>query len=1008
MTFGITPEDIRKSKYWQPGFLFQMLFKFLHGETGAFEIIAELAITILNDYIIDIASMSFQEQQQTHAFLQNLNIFLSGLLYIKYRYEVPGQVYQWMYSLQERLLKSKLSDEIAYNAWAPQAFSRTIELALLPVISNMLNPTVPTGRKDTLTAIVVSGLRILRDASQLKMPGNGVEREMVEILQELGQLVSNRVIEFSLEQKTVSFTNWGQLLLEDYAEQIVRAGLWVGKNPDEENITERSGEVLTNEILTQRTEELVSKIRFLARRSLFAYLFNRRNNEYVLQGGEVVIVDELTGRIMPGRRWDLWLHAFVEAKEGLRIERENERQSTISTQSYVSLYPKKAGLTATAHVGNLAAWQSWIDTLRHGVIQMSSRKSAAKQDPYGPLSTDDPVETEFKDAYKMDVIRIPPHQRVRRTDLPDTISYTLDAKLKTVVDLVLDIHETGQPVLVETISIEQSTIVIEHLKARARERDMSITPQLLNALTYEQEAEIITKAGLVGALTVSTQLAGRGTDIVVSSEALDLGGLFVIGFERLNSRRWDDQVRGRAGRQGERGKSQFFVSMSDNALRGLKDGFVRQQNILRKMGVYDEDIVLENSKMLTDFILNYQVRLEHYASQLRAKTSVFDQILGEYRKILSRFRQSTLMPSYVCPLCRRPDALVPIQEKAWFCSSCQKEQRPAKDQETQLLDMSLLPRWRLQFEKMVETSVDSCVRNEKLELHLLKKYTSDTVSPKRWNWDELENELSQWLIQPTTRKQLTADIDFKNDLYPETERQKLAQNIKNVLIDSAEKSVQKRADQILEAFSRKNKNRLSWDYGLLANRLVEELWLTVQFDEIEDQLDASETRSSRECLNIVQGFVRDAIKKQANDFDWFSSLESTSLQLYNFLEPLLPAGQEITRDEIVLGLERQNIKEIILRKLAVAYNELLREFGKERVFNFENEVMRAEIDKQWCKLLAELDLIMEDLSGWTKQQYQVEYGVRVARLFEQILRGYCPRNGKKGAAWLSRAKKADA
>ncbi len=511
----------------------------------------------------------------------------------------------------------------------------------------MLNPHAPAGKKDTVTALLVISLRVLREAFQLQRPTNDIEREILRLYEELGQIVSNRVYEVFPERESATLTRWGQMLVEDYAEKIVTAGLWSGGSAESS--------------ITHRKEQLNLKLRFLTQKCLGAYFFHRRNNEYVIQDNprpyrdaltgevidkDVVIIGELTGRMMPARRWQQWLHAFLEAKEGLPVKRENETRGRITTQSYISFYPKRSGMTATAHIGSLTIWQAVLRRMFKTIYDLSALVRRQRGMTIETVSTVDPVETELENVYQMKVILIPTNSPLQRVDLDDAVFNSVEAKLKAVVKLAFERHVIGQPVLIETVSVEQSETVARLLEEHAQVLGIQTPIQLLHALTHEREAEIISRAGEVGALTVSTQLAGRGTDVVVSKEALqgDKGGLFVIGVERLKSRRWDDQVKGRAGRQGEIGASKFFVSYNDELMNTLSNRALI--NIMRSKGILTDDFALDDDetpdfilKIVTDFILSGQIILEHIAREKREMTATFDKILRQSRNILADMRQ---------------------------------------------------------------------------------------------------------------------------------------------------------------------------------------------------------------------------------------------------------------------------------------------------------------------------------------------------------------------------------
>ena len=252
---------------------------------------------------------------------------------------------------------------------------------------------------------------------------------------------------------------------------------------------------------------------------LKAHALMKRDRDYVVKDGKVIIVDEFTGRLMFGRRYSDGLHQAIEAKEGVRIERESQTLATITFQNYFRMYEKLAGMTGTAAT----------------------------------------EEEEFRKIYGMDVVVIPTHMPMIREDQPDVIYRTEEGKFQAVVEDIVERHRKGQPVLVGTISIEKSEKLSRMLSRRG------VSHQVLNAKHHEKEAQIIAQAGQKGAVTIATNMAGRGTDIVLGEGVTDLGGLYVLGTERHESRRIDNQLRGRSGRQDR--ESRFYVSLEDDLMR---------------------------------------------------------------------------------------------------------------------------------------------------------------------------------------------------------------------------------------------------------------------------------------------------------------------------------------------------------------------------------------------------------------------------------------------------------
>ena len=314
------------------------------------------------------------------------------------------------------------------------------------------------------------------------------------------------------------------------------------------------------------------------------YMFHR-DKQYVVTNGEVKIVDEFTGRIMEGRRYSEGLHQAIEAKEGVLVREENQTLATITLQNYFRLYDKLSGMTGTA------------------------------------LTED----AEFREIYKLPVEVIPSNKPVQRVDHEDLVYRTIQAKYNAVADDVEQRHAKGQPVLVGTVSIESS----EKLSAALTKR--GIAHEVLNAKHHEREAHIVAQAGRYGAVTIATNMAGRGTDIKLGEGVLELGGLCVIGTERHESRRIDNQLRGRAGRQGDPGESQFYLSLEDELMRRFGSDRIKQ--VLERLNADDEDIVIK-SRMLTRQVEAAQKRVEGNNYDTRKQVLQYDDVMREQREII--------------------------------------------------------------------------------------------------------------------------------------------------------------------------------------------------------------------------------------------------------------------------------------------------------------------------------------------------------------------------------------
>ena len=326
--------------------------------------------------------------------------------------------------------------------------------------------------------------------------------------------------------------------------------------------------------------------------SLRAHAMMHRDTDYVVKDGEVVIVDEFTGRLMFGRRYSDGLHQAIEAKEGLKVERESQTLASITFQNYFRMYEKLSGMTGTAKT----------------------------------------EEKEFNDIYGLDVIPIPPNRPLIRVDLPDLIFKTKAAKYRAVVRNAVERHQTGQPILIGTTSITQSEELSDML-LRA-----GVPHKVLNAKHHEQEAEIVADAGQMGMVTIATNMAGRGTDITLGEGVPELGGLAILGTERHESRRIDNQLRGRSGRQGDPGSSQFFLSLEDDLMRIF--GADNISGIMDKLGM-EEDEPIEHS-LITKSIERAQKKVEDHNYNIRKYILEYDDVMNQQREVLYEQRRRIL------------------------------------------------------------------------------------------------------------------------------------------------------------------------------------------------------------------------------------------------------------------------------------------------------------------------------------------------------------------------------
>ena len=326
--------------------------------------------------------------------------------------------------------------------------------------------------------------------------------------------------------------------------------------------------------------------------ALKAHTLFKRDVDYVVKEGEVIIVDEFTGRVMPGRRYSDGLHQALEAKEKVKIERENQTLASITFQNYFRMYKKLAGMTGTA----------------------------------------DTEAAEFKKIYNLDVLVVPTNMPMIRTDHIDVIYKTEKEKFNATIEEIKELHQTGRPVLVGTISIEKSELLSKYLTRTG------IKHHVLNAKHHEREAEIVAEAGQRGQVTISTNMAGRGTDIKLGEGVAELGGLHILGTERHESRRIDNQLRGRSGRQGDMGSSRFYLSLEDDLLRIF--GAERISSIMDKIGI-EENQPIEH-KMISKAIENAQKRVEGQNFDIRKHLLEYDDVMNRQRQVIYEQRKKVL------------------------------------------------------------------------------------------------------------------------------------------------------------------------------------------------------------------------------------------------------------------------------------------------------------------------------------------------------------------------------
>ena len=327
--------------------------------------------------------------------------------------------------------------------------------------------------------------------------------------------------------------------------------------------------------------------------SLKAHLAFKKDVDYIVQNGEVVIVDEFTGRTMPGRRYSDGLHQALEAKEHVQVQAENQTLASITFQNYFRLYDKLAGMTGTA----------------------------------------DTEAVEFHEIYNLEVMTIPTNKPMQRIDYPDLIFQTKEEKFAAIVEEIKALYQKGQPVLVGTISIETSEMLSRRLKAAG------IPHSVLNAKHHAKEAEIVAQAGQAKHVTIATNMAGRGTDIVLGEGVVELGGLHILGTERHESRRIDNQLRGRSGRQGDPGSSRFYLSLEDTLMRIF--GSERIQGLMSKLGLKDGEAI--ENRMVSRAVENAQKKVEAHHFEIRKTLLDYDNVMNQQREVIYTLRRDAML-----------------------------------------------------------------------------------------------------------------------------------------------------------------------------------------------------------------------------------------------------------------------------------------------------------------------------------------------------------------------------
>ncbi len=433
--------------------------------------------------------------------------------------------------------------------------------------------------------------------------------------------------------------------------------------------------------------------------SLKAHVSMQVDDDYVVKDEKIVIVDSFTGRLMEGRRYSDGLHQAIEAKEGLEIQHETMTLATITFQNYFRMYDKLSGMTGTAKT----------------------------------------EEEEFRNIYNMNVIEIPTNRPIARVDHPDLIYATMDGKFKAAAEDIRDRHKAGQPVLVGTVAIETSEIISEYLKK------FRVPHNVLNAKNHEREAEIILNAGQKGAVTIATNMAGRGTDIKLGEGVKELGGLAVIGTERHESRRIDNQLRGRAGRQGDPGVTQFYLSLEDELMRRF--GSDKMKATMERFGMDDSTPI--QSRMVSRSVESAQKRVEGNNFDSRKRLLEYDDVLRQQREVIYTDRNAVLEQENIRPLLE--NMLRNVIERAVVNYTRRDEDEGIEEISTEglanFVEANLLPKGWLtaaDFEGKTSEEIELLIKDEVIQ-----------------RYDEKEEEMSEEQMREFEKVILLRAIDTK-------------------------------------------------------------------------------------------------------------------------------------------------------------------------------------------------------------------------------------------------------
>ncbi|MFH1074870.1 MAG: preprotein translocase subunit SecA [Candidatus Firestonebacteria bacterium] len=436
--------------------------------------------------------------------------------------------------------------------------------------------------------------------------------------------------------------------------------------------------------------------------ALKAHVLFKREDHYIIKDNEVLIVDEFTGRLMPGRRWSDGLHQAVEAKEGVKIRRENQTLATITLQNYFKMYKKLAGMTGTA----------------------------------------DTEAEEFMNTYKLDVVVIPTNKPMIRKDYPDEIYKTRIEKLEAVANEIAELNKQGRPVLVGTISIEKNEEISSLLNKRG------VKHQLLNAKFHEKEAEITAVAGAYGGVTVATNMAGRGTDIVLGDKVADLGGLHVIGTERHEARRIDNQLRGRCGRQGDKGSTKFYLSLEDDLMRIF--GGDKIFNLMDRLGMEEGQPIVH--PWITKAIEGAQKRVEGFNYEARKHLLEYDNVMNKQREVVYGQRRKILEGDDM------KENIVKWQEDIvdGFMDAFAAEKLSSYEWDLESLSLKMSDIFGIDYK--VEKSVLSGMRREALRADIIEKISA-VYEEKEKKYDKMFKFVERMIMLQTI------DGKWKDHLY---------------------------------------------------------------------------------------------------------------------------------------------------------------------------------------------------------------------------------------------------